>query len=247
MIGMADIHCHILPYVDDGAEQKEESKKLLRMQYKQGVRTVCCTPHLRKGMFETPDEVIQEQFEAFKERAGSLRKQMHFFLSREYFCDSSFIEILEQRKVLTLGNGNHLLVEFSSRYSDQQIFDYIDIILKNGYQPLIAHIERYPSLQKSTLQTAELIEMGAKVQVNASSILNREGLKQAAWVKKLLKERLVHVVASDAHDSETRPPELDAAYRFLERKVGVSYARALLRINPYTILDMPRRKRDAVN
>ena len=247
MIGMADIHCHILPYVDDGAEQKEESRKLLRMQYKQGVRTVCCTPHLRKGMFETPDEEIIEQFERFKERAGDLRKRMRFYLSREYHCDSAFVSRLERDKVIPLGNSRFLLTEMSSRYSEQQIFDYVDIVLKCGYRPLIAHVERYPALTKSTLQIQDLIDMGALIQMNASSILAREGIKQAAWCKKLLKEGLVHVVASDAHDSETRPPEMDRVANYLERKVGEEYARELLRTNPMTILAIPRRKKDATH
>ena len=141
MIGIADIHCHILPYVDDGAQEKEESRKLLKMQFEQGVRTVCCTPHLRKGMFETPDEEIFEQFERFRERAGALRKRMRFYLSREYFCDSSFISRLERDEVIPLGDSRFLLTEMSSQYSEEQIFDYVKIILKNGYRPLIAHVE----------------------------------------------------------------------------------------------------------
>lgn len=245
MIGIADIHCHLLPYVDDGAQQKEESRKLLRMEYAQGVRTICLTPHLRKGMFETPDEEILEQFERFKERAGQLRRRMRFYLSREYYCDSSFISRLERDEVLPLGNSRFLLTEMSSRYSEQQIFDYVDIILRCGYRPLIAHVERYPSMTKSVNQIRDLIDMGALIQCNAGSILAREGIKQAAWCKKLLKEQLVHVVGSDAHDSETRPPELEKAYDYLERKFGEDYARRLLRINPMTILAVPRRKRNA--
>lgn len=245
MIGIADIHCHILPYVDDGAQQKEESRKLLRMEYEQGVRTICLTPHLRKGMFETPDEVILEQFERFKERAGAYRKRMRFYLSREYHCDSAFINKLEQDKVMPLGNSRFLLTEMSSRYSEQQIFEYVEIVLKSGYRPLIAHIERYPSLTKSTMQIQDLIDMGALIQCNCSSLLAREGYKQAAWVKKLLKEELVHVIGSDAHDSEERPPELDKAADYLEKKVGIDYARQLLRINPMTILGVPRRKKNA--
>ena len=93
----------------------------------------------------------------------------------------------------------------------------------------------------------DLIDMGALIQVNGSSILAREGFKQASWVKKLLKEGLVHVVGSDAHDSESRPPEMDKVADFLEKKVGTEYARELLRINPLTILAVPRRKKNAAD
>ena len=83
MIRIADIHCHILPYVDDGAEQKEESMALLESQYQQGVRVICVTPHLRKGMFETPDEVVIEQFERLLQRARAFEGKIHLYLSRE--------------------------------------------------------------------------------------------------------------------------------------------------------------------
>ena len=67
MNGIADIHCHIIPYVDDGALRMEEAKELLTMQIEQGVGTICCTQHLRHHMFETPDETIKEQFARLKE------------------------------------------------------------------------------------------------------------------------------------------------------------------------------------
>lgn len=236
MVGIADIHCHLLPYVDDGAQHKQESLKLLKMQYKQGVRTICFTPHLRTRMFETPDEEIAEQFEHMKERAGTLNRRMEFYLSREYFCDGEFIRRLESGNVLHMGLGRFVLTEFSHSYSEQQIFEYIEIIRGCGYKPLLAHIERFPVLRKSPEQIRDLISMGAKIQVNAGSILGREGLKQAAWCRRLLKEKLVHVVASDAHDPEMRPPELDKCAAYLERKYGDTYAKRLLRSNPLKIL-----------
>lgn len=243
MIGIADIHCHVLPYVDDGAQQKQESMKLLRMQYKQGVRTICFTPHLRTDMFETPDEEIYEQFERLKERAGTLNRRMRFFLSREYFCDAEFIRRLEKGDVIHMGLGRFLLTEFSSRYTEEQIFDYIDIVLQCGYKPLIAHVERYPALRESPEQIRDLIHMGAKIQMNAGSLLGREGMKQAAWCRRLLKENLVHVIASDAHDSDTRPPEMEKAANYLERKYGEAYARRLLCSNPMKVLSIiPKRR-----
>ena len=139
MIRIADIHCHILPYVDDGAEQKEESIELLKSQFEHGVRVVCCTPHLRKGMFETPDEVIYDQFERLKERARIFKGKMHLYLSREYYCDPSFIRRVEAGDVITMGDGQYVLTEFSSRYSDKEIFEYIKLIRKSGFRPLVAH------------------------------------------------------------------------------------------------------------
>lgn len=234
---IADIHCHLLPYVDDGAQDRDESIELLKMQYQQGVRIICFTPHLRKGMFETPDDTIIKQYEILRERATLVFKgRLKTCLSREYYCDSSFIQRVESGEVIPLGHGPYLLTEFSRRYSESQFFEYVQMVLRQGYRPLIAHVERYPEMQDIS-SIKRLIKMGAKIQVNAGSILGREGLKQAFWARKLLKEGLVHIVASDAHDTEERPPELGKVAKYLERKLGTEEAENLLWKNQMKILN----------
>ena len=241
MIRIADIHCHILPYVDDGAEQQEESMALLESQLQQGVRVICVTPHLRKGMFETPDEEIYRQFEKLRKRAQAIDRRLHLYLSREYYCDSSFIQRVEEKNVIPMGNGQYLLTEFSTRYSKQEVYEFIRLIRKSGFRPLIAHVERFPAL-KDLKCVEKMIHLGAKIQVNAGSLLGREGIIQALWTRKLLKDHLVHVVASDAHDTDTRPPELKKAAAYLLKIVGKEETKNLLYENALTILNLTRRR-----
>lgn len=236
MTKIVDIHCHILPYVDDGALRTEESEELLDMLYRQGVRILCATPHLRKGMFETPDGEIQVQFDELRMRAAQYEERMLLFLSREYHCDDLFRERLNAGNVLCFGRGRTVLIEFSYHHTYEAILSWIDDVQARGYCPLIAHVERYPALSGSLAKVSTLIQKGAKIQMNAGSILGREGFRQSMWSKRLLKEGLVHVVASDSHDPENRPPELDACFHFLRKKVGDAYAMALLRENPVQIL-----------
>ena len=115
------------------------------------------------------------------------------------------------------------------------IRDYVKTILSYGFRPLIAHVERYPALEKPA-QVAALIDMGALIQMNASAVIGHEGRRTAAWCKKLLKEDLVHVIASDAHDPSERPPELEQCADHLERKFGEDRAEKLLWTNPFQIL-----------
>ena len=238
MIRMADIHCHLLPYVDDGAQDLDEALDLLKIQYRQGVRLICFTPHLRKGMFQTPDEDIIRRFEKVYEQAAELfHGKLKLCFSREYFCDSGFMRRVEEDEVIPLGNGNFLLTEFSNRYARQQCLEYVQMVIRHGYRPLIAHVERFTELQ-SLGSVQRLIKMGAKIQVNAGSLLGREGIKQMIWTRKLLKEGLVHVVASDAHDTDSRPPELAKAATYLEKKLGQNRAEELLWKNPLEILSV---------
>ena len=236
MTKIVDLHCHILPYVDDGALRCEESDELLEMLFQQGVRVLCATPHLRKGMFETPDEEIQAQFADLLKRADRRGERMTLLLSREYHCDDLFRERLEAGNVLCMGAGNTVLMEFSSRHTFEDILSWVEGVRQRGYSPLIAHIERYPALNGSPEKVSALIQSGAKIQMNAGSILGREGFRQALWSKRLLKKSLVHVVASDSHDPELRPPELDACMKVLRKIVGSDDAMALLRDNPIKIL-----------
>ena len=231
----ADLHCHILPYVDDGAFDKAESIELLKMFREQNVETICVTPHLRKGMFETPDAKIIRQFERLKMRAEAENLQFNLFLSREYHADSLFYGRLKQGKLITIGEGKYILIEYSGRHTFEDIQKSVRRITRFGYLPLIAHVERYNITD--TEQIKQLKELGAQIQVNAGSILGREGRKQANWTKKLLKEQLVDVVASDAHDPVYRPPEHDKCWKYLEKKYGKEYTEKLMYENPMKIIN----------
>lgn len=234
-----DLHCHIIPYVDDGAVNDEEAMAILQVQEEQGVRVICCTPHLRKGMFETPDDEIIRQFKALKQRAKEGGSDMLFALSREYHADALFEEKLENKEIICMGAGNYILTEFGHAHTMRQIQGTLDLITAGGYRPLIAHVERYPAVYGDEDKIIELREMGAKIQVNAGSILGRGGSKQQAWVKKLLKYRLVDVIASDAHGTDFRPPELSECAKYVEKKFGEAYSERLFHTNPLKILMKP--------
>ena len=182
----ADIHCHIIPYVDDGAQTASVSEELVDMLYSQGVRTVCCTPHLRRGMFETLDDAIREQFEKLKTRAQAAGySDISFFLSREYHADRLLLNALEQGSIIPYGAGKSILLEFSNSHPISDIHWFLKTVQDAGFRPLIAHIERYMCFWDDLDAVKELISLGARLQANCSSVLGREGRRQQVWTKKL--------------------------------------------------------------
>ena len=228
---MTDVHCHLLPYVDDGAHDLEEAAELLKLEAAQGVTTVCVTPHLRQEMFETPDEILRRQYERLSKIAEGFG--ITLCLSREYHYDGLFREKLHQHQILPIGR-NGVLVEFSYSDSRDQMLCAMGEILNSGYVPIIAHVERYAATTPDLI--SDLKNAGARIQVNADAVLGRDGryAKKLAWT--LLRADLVDVVASDAHDTAERPPRLAQCYKKLIKKLGAETASRLTERNPEMLL-----------
>lgn len=231
-----DIHCHILPYVDDGAANLEEALVLLRMEAQQGVTEICLTPHLRHKMFETPDEKIRDKFNQLRDAAWDERIPIQLHLSREYYFDEQFQKALKEKNVLPMGS-DILLTEFSYSSDAQALHAAANEILDAGYYPMFAHVERYKAFQDDPECGRPLVEMGVLLQMNADSILGLEGRKTRALAERLLKTGCIHVLASDAHDSENRIPNLKKCADYLEKKIGRAGTQRLLYDNPLAILN----------
>lgn len=233
---LADIHCHLMPYVDDGAYDEAESLALLKLEAAQGVRTICLTPHLRAGMFESSDEAIERQFALVQELVREAALPLRLYHSREYHFDRLFRSRLERGDLRPLGAGSCLLVEFGGRHSAEDMLDAVALVRDAGWRPLIAHVERYGPTQQDWTFAYELREAGALLQVNAGSVLGREGRRQKQLTKRLLQKELVSVIASDAHDVRVRTPELGLCARHIEKKFGRETAQRLLCDGPKAIL-----------
>ena len=227
---MIDIHCHLLPYVDDGANDLEEAKHLLSTEAEQGVSVLCFTPHLRAGMFETPDEKIRHQFERLEPFAKSLGLDVR--LSREYHFDELLWEKLESGTVIPLGGG-FILTEFSSQFGAEQMLSAAKRIREYGFTPLVAHIERYPAADADLIRA--LRSEGTLIQVNADSVLGYEGRYIKKFVWELLYAGLADVVASDAHGAD-RPPRLQECMALIKKKAGEEQAERVLLRNPKKII-----------
>ncbi len=232
-----DLHCHLMPYVDDGAYDREECLELLQMEYQQGVRRICLTPHLRADMFETSDEEVCSHFVLVQELAREAELPLELSYSREYHVDRLFWAKLEAGDLLPLGKGRTLLVEFGGRHSGEDMLDALKRVRDAGYAPLIAHAERYAPLQGDWAFARELKDASALLQLNAGSILGREGLRQRHLCRQLLAKGLADVIASDAHDACVRVPELRACAEQIEKRYGIALARRLLETAPRAILE----------
>ena len=235
--GLIDIHCHIIPGVDDGAESLEDAVRMLRMEYAQGVRKIIATPHYRKQYFETPAEKIKRQFGLLKRAAAAAEIDIELYLGCEFHVNMDMMEILKERETSTLAGSRYVLSEFSGNSEPSFIRERIYSLLSGGYRPVVAHVERYRAARDDISLIEEIKEMGALIQVNADNILGKEGFGTGRFCRKLLKEGLADFVASDCHGSERRITRLGEAFDYVRRKYGSSCAGRLFIENPQRIIN----------
>lgn len=251
MRGLIDIHCHIIPGVDDGAGTLYDAGKILQMEYKEGVSAVIVTPHYRKGMFETPQEEIERQYRRVKKIVSSSRSGMRIFLGCECHASASLAEELEAGKRPTMAGSRYVLVEFSGRHTYTQIRNQVYELTAAGYRPIIAHAERYPCLLKDMLLAGELVHAGAQIQVTASSVMGKAGHGRKKFCKWLIKNDYLDYIATDAHDIAGRKPDLGACAAYVAKKYGEEYARRIFVKNPREIIkegiSIERRLKDGKN
>ncbi len=233
MTGYYDVHSHFLCGVDDGASDLEETRQLLMCAYAQGVRHIFVTPHLRKGMFEASEKKILQSYEQAKLAAGKIAPDLRVFLGCELYASVDLAEVLEKEPWRCMGDSNCVLIEFSERWSFRMMKERCYDLISHGYQPIIAHAERYNALREKEEYLEELIAMGNYIQVNAGSILGREGFFIKRFCKKILKNGQVHFIGSDGHDLRKRRPELGACAAYLEKILGVTETKRLLIDNPH--------------
>lgn len=236
MKGLTDLHCHILPGVDDGASNGKELKEMLQMEYAQGVRRIIFTPHYRRNMFETPTKEIYRRFVKIRDLLKESDIDMEVYLGRECFASSRLAAKMNEDEYLFMNKTRFILVEFPYKQSYQNVRSQVYDLIAEGAIPILAHVERYACLVEKSERIGELIELGAYIQVNAGSILGDSGWSQKRFCLKLMRKNYIHFVGSDAHDTKHRKPNLGDCKEYVERKMGKEYAERIFMENPKKLL-----------
>ncbi len=232
MNGYTDIHCHLLPGVDDGAETTDEALALLRRAYRDGTRAVILTPHHR-GRCRPQPEKLRERLDELQAKMP----QLQLYLGCEVHYQADIGTLLDEGKVLTLCGSSYCLLEFSRQVPKSVLLQGTSQILSEGYIPILAHAERYAVICKEPSLADELVYMGARIQLNATSVLGKSGWGIKRCCTRLLKDGLVHFIASDAHNGTTRPPELSKCYEHIKKRFGAEYAEQLFSLNARHIME----------
>jgi protein-tyrosine phosphatase len=232
-----DIHCHILPGVDDGAKDMDETRRMLLIAYEEGIRIIAATPHYIVGSKNVEVEGLKAVYEEVNKIAESVQEEFHIILGNELFYSPDIIEALRKGEALTIDGTRYILIEFLPSATFREIRDGLNHCIYSGYIPILAHTERYLCLKKDYELVGNLIKLGAYIQINISSMLKRNLNPMAKFCKKLLKREWVHFLGTDAHGAYERSPQISKVRSYLTRKYGENKVKQLLWDNPMTVLE----------
>lgn len=214
---MIDIHCHILPGLDDGAKHMEESVHMARFAYEQGITKLIATPHHRTHRFDNEKQVVLEVVEQLNQRLVDEDIPVTIYPGQEIRLHNEMVHTFNQSELLSLNHSLYILIEFPTdtlpSYAEHLLYN----LQSQGYIPVIAHPERYDYFMKDLNVLYDIVKQGALTQLTAGSLTGAFGKKTKKIAESMVKHRLVHVLASDAHHLKTRTFDLAEGYRALEK------------------------------
>ena len=235
---MIDIHTHILPHVDDGAEDLQDAILMAELSVESGVQAVFATPHSNLPDDYPSSSVLEMQRQLSKLKYGIREKGIPLVIlsGMEIFVTEDIVEKIRNRKVISMNGSNRYLVEFGFHRRSAWITEQLEQMLRNEYSPIIAHPERYVCVQRRPELVLDWLDMGCQVQINKGSFFGNFGHTSMETAHQLLNHRAVTYIASDAHTPYQRTTYMKDIYEFLRSEYSKKLARTLLWENPYRYL-----------
>lgn len=234
---MIDIHCHILPNVDDGSQSIEMSLEMISAAYDSGVRSMIATPHCYNGLYDNyAGNELQLNWDDLHHAVREAGIPMHLYQGMEIMARDDLPELLQKGKVWTLNGTLYFLVEFSFNENPSWCKSILEACIDAGYKPVVAHPARYYFIQDNPSSVFDWYTMGCGIQLNKDSLLGKNGRQAFEVANSLLRHHLVSCVASDAHHTRVRTTDLDEIREYLIKQYGEEYAYMLLEENPDRIL-----------
>jgi len=193
-----DMHSHLIPGIDDGAKEIEDSIELIRNLHELGFRKLYTTPHIMSDYFKNTPENINAGLERVREAIAAEGIDMEIHAGAEYYLDDGFTKKLENEKLLTIGD-NYLLFEISYINCPDNVEEVIFRMQVQGYKPILAHPERYPFWYGDFSKYQKLKDIGAILQVNINSLGGYYGADARRTAERLIDAGLVDLLGTDCH------------------------------------------------
>lgn len=232
-----DIHSHILPGIDDGSDNIEETIHMIEAARNDGISIIIATPHYHEGRYKKKVADYEAALNIVRSYVKDIFPNVRIYLGCEIYYNHECIDLLESNQIPTMAGSKYILLEFSPRREYQYIRTNLQRCLFAGYLPILAHVERYICLEQDISLVEELVNMGVYIQFNTNSIVGNIRGKTKKFVRRLLHHNLVHFMATDAHNMSNRSPVINKSKEYIIKKYGKSYLDRLIIHNPKKVLN----------
>lgn len=200
---MIDVHTHIIPNIDDGSKNAEETFKLINEAKEAGFTDIILTPHYITNYYETPGTEVNFWTESLQKIVNEKNLGVKLHSGMEIYISDEISELVKNGKIITLAGSKYILIEFPMNTKMKSVDEILFIMRNMGYKIIIAHPERYKYIQDNIEYAMQLVEEGCMLQSNYGSIVDIYGKEAQKTLKKLLKMNLVSFLGTDTHKEGT--------------------------------------------
>lgn len=235
---MFDIHCHIMPDVDDGSGNMSDSVEMAQIAAASGVRGIIATPHCNiPGSFQNYwKSEFDEKLKKLQETLEKKSVPVTVYPGQEIFLVKGFMSRLKNGELISLNGSRYLLVEFDVQSDSTSALLKLNQLTAEGYVPIVAHPERYGFVIENINVINQIRSSGCLIQLNRGSLKGDFGSHAKRAAQAILKSRKADFVASDAHSQYSRTPFLADTHEMISEFYSEDYADLLLNINPEKVL-----------
>jgi protein-tyrosine phosphatase len=234
---LIDLHCHILPGLDDGARDIDVSIAMAEMAARDGIKVVACTPHIMPGVYNNTGPSIRAAVEQLQERILQAGIALRLTFGADAHIAPGLGQQLKSGQVASLHGTRYFLFEPPHHVVPPRLEDHVFGLLAAGFVPILTHPERLVWIGDHYARVRQLARSDVILQITAGSFTGRFGSRAKYWAERMLDEGLCHVVASDAHDTERRPPGLAEARDIIARRRDDREALNAVLVRPLGILN----------
>ncbi|MGH9549495.1 MAG: tyrosine-protein phosphatase [Terriglobales bacterium] len=233
---MIDLHCHILPGIDDGARDLPTAVKMASAFAADGVTVVACTPHILPGLYHNSGPEIRQATAELRRVLFQHNIPLHLVTGADNHITPEFLAELRSGKLLSLADTRYVLVEPPHHVAPPRLEELFFNLIAAQYVPILTHPERLTWISANYAAILRLWASGTWLQITTGSLAGDFGRTARYWAERLLDEGRVHLLATDAHDLIKRPPNLGRGRELAAKRVGDAEARNLVETRPRGVL-----------
>lgn len=234
---MIDLHCHLLPGLDDGAKDLPTSLRMAKIAADDGIETIVCTPHILPGVYNNSGPEIVKAVERLQHAIANAGIPIRLMAGADVHIAPNLSAHLRSGQALPINGSRYFLLEPPHHVLPPRMDDHVFGLQAAGFAPILTHPERLTWIENNYALVKRLVRSGVLLQITAGAVLGRFGSRPKYWADRILDEGMCHLLATDAHDPERRPPIMSKARDAIARRLGDDEALNLVYRRPKIVVE----------